>query len=172
LDRAKIETKNVFLTCGIVWGFVFLALGITILALWVSQNAERKGVGGILCVLCVAGNFILALILGINGSRSRCPKCGSWWARVFVGDILIDRKHAYTTVTRCDPYWGSYTGRPAGSSGLGDEGTVKGSTSGWTSRTEQVYVLRETFEDHYQCKFCRHSWTEITTEDSEDFEVD
>lgn len=105
------------------------------------------------------------VLIAIFGTSNSCPHCHKWWGRVFLGKKLIKQNHAYKTVTRFNWRLGGFTGH-YGSRKVG------GWTYGTTARKQQVYVLRSTFENHYGCKYCDNKWTAITTEDSEDFDLD
>jgi hypothetical protein len=122
--------------------------------------------GGGVCV-------ILGVILIITGTMTACPKCGKWWARVYLGRTTLEKKRCYGLVTRyahsSSTGWISGTSRHSGSiHDTSHDGIVH--SSGTTSWQERVPVIRTTYELHYECKYCQAHWTKVRVEQVEDFE--
>lgn len=92
----------------------------------------------------------VALIVIISGYVMACPSCSKWWARKSKSKSLIDSKGAYKTITRYDIRRDS-TGKEIGR----------------TERQEQVHVVRNTYQNQWQCKHCHHEWSTISTSEYE-----
>jgi hypothetical protein len=141
------------------------SLALVFLVAIAAAHPTGSSLAGLACgfVVCLIGVCVCAGLAG-GGRASRCPACRRWWARLSVGRALVDQCHAYKTVTRRDSQSGGFAGIARGG--------LFGGTTWWeTKRREQIYVLRKTFENYKQCKFCRHPWVIVTKEDTEDFEV-
>jgi hypothetical protein len=110
---------------------------------------------------------IFGIVTLITGFINRCPKCGVWWVKRFLGKQLIERIQCYGLVTRTAHTHtsGSYSGSSSGS------GFHHGSTSssGTTRWKERVPVVRSTYQHHYCCKVCNHRWTRTEVVEVEDF---
>jgi hypothetical protein len=167
LTPASISTStlpsNLFTGCLAIGTALVLTGTLVILA--ISHPFPSKVVNEVttfLAIVAVVG-MILFVIVSWDGIKQRCsnPSCRKWWARVKLDRKLIKRTHAYTTVTR-----------HVDNSGITFQGGRMGYYFGGGSTEEQVHVLRRYYENYYECKCCRHKWSETTIEDEENFEED
>ncbi len=147
--------------------FAITAITLSCIALPIIIAAVANRDSQPLKVAAWISGFCAVMAIGgyTAGQEMKCPKCNWWWARVPNGKRLVDKKLAYKQVTRRDHYSGS-------SVGVGSYGVTVGSSSGTRSRTEQIKVMRHTYEHLAKCKKCGHEWVlKQTTEDHEDFVV-
>lgn len=92
----------------------------------------------------------IVLIILVSGKVMQCPVCRKWWARKFTGKEEVGRQGGYKTITRQDI-----------------RRNAKGEEIGRTERQEQVHVIQVTHQNYYQCKYCHHSWTNLSTSEYE-----
>jgi hypothetical protein len=169
--------------CALLIGLVVLVLGAKgvrpfSLSFWNSIGGATPWGPFPTVPLIAVGVLVLALVMiyGIvwlaTGLVRRCPMCGRWWAREYLGQQLIERKECYGLVTRTahTSTSGSYSGSSTPSASLGSEShhgtTSSSSTTRWK---ERVPVVRSTYNLHYRCTICNYRWTKRTVEEVEDF---
>lgn len=169
------KAKMLWWAVDIVAALVLLPVLIALLVSLDSQTVATIGSAiFLLLVVAVVVGGIIGLILAITGSRSSCPDCGKWWARVVIGERVLDEKKCYGLVTR--RAYSSSSGSISGSShhwGQADYQNISGNThsSGSTSWQERVPVIRTTYQLIYECKFCDARWTRERVEEVEDFDI-
>ena len=73
----------------------------------------------------------------------RCPACGRWGARHFIGREQLSKSGGYMTVQRTSQTRNS-----------------DGSTS-TTTYPEQIHVIHYTHQNHFECRYCSHHWSTI-----------
>jgi hypothetical protein len=136
------------------------------------------GVGLVWLPFVLGGALAFVLVKLVNrytGWRGECPECRRWWARVFLGRRLIERKKCFGLVTRRS--YSSSSGCVHGSrwqpGSLGNQ-PVNGSSSpcGTTTWVERVPVIRLTSRLKYRCRHCAFRWSEIDIKEIEDFDVE
>ncbi len=166
--KNRPESKQIILA----FGFAFIALLILfiiyIYAIVYTHNSQEEMTQRILSVLLL---FIVCLAvafaaIAFSGTIASCPNCRNWWARRLLSKELIKQNYAFKTITRYDSHKGRFSGSTQ------DGKSFSGDTNNTTARQQQVIVLRRTFRNNFACKFCNHRWSSVTTEDSEDFDVE
>lgn len=124
---------------------ILLLVNTNNLAFSASENTPASSSEGAFFFLGLIG-----LIVVISGVVMRCPSCGKWWARVSKGKREIDRKGSYKTVTRRDTQYNK-----------------NGEAVGHIERQEQVHITTVYYENYYNCKYCRHQWTSVSSKEYE-----
>jgi hypothetical protein len=89
---------------------------------------------GLLVALAMLVGGIVGLVHMCNGIATKCPECGKWWGKVYLGRRIIERKKCYGLVTRTAYSYssGSYSGRSSHSGSIhhsGHGGTIHCATS-------------------------------------------
>lgn len=113
-----------------------------------SQTDNSSSSGALIFLLIVAG--AIGLIVLISGLVTQCPSCNKWWARELIGSKLLNSEGFYKTITREDI-----------------QRNNKGEVKGRTQKQEQVHMIKETYENYYQCKYCKHTWSTISSREYE-----
>jgi hypothetical protein len=135
-------------------------------------------IAGLSCFFVGVTSALAVVVFLIIRTRSRgtvCPECGRMWARLFVVRKVVEEKKCFGLVTRYAQTnsvgWRSGTSHQTG----GTHSTSYGGpvfSSGATSWQERVPVIRTTYEEHYQCKYCVAEFVEERIKEVEDFNVE
>lgn len=107
------------------------------------------------CAVISAALGVVAVSIPLMAQyEARCPSCSRWGARREQRHLRtqLNQRTGFKTVTRTDTQYNS-----------------RGEKVGEIERREQVRVLQTTYRNHYKCAHCGHTWSDISTEESEDF---
>ncbi|GEM_PF-3352884 len=91
-------------------------------------------------LLCLG--FLIFTAIGFSNS---CPSCKKWWSKKFRFKSEIGRANRYKTITRTDI-----------------QKDRDGKVTGTVERQEQVHVTVVSYENHWSCRRCHHTWVTFT----------
>jgi hypothetical protein len=157
---------------------LLLPAGIALLL--ALDGVPAAEISALVLVVFIAAAVVVAVVglvqVGV-GIRAACPQCRRWWARVFLGERLVERKKCFGLVTRRRYTSSSGSVSLPGTSwqpdGLGRQVDSGSSTSSGTpSWQERVPVIRATYRVTYQCKHCAFRWSKLEVEQVEDFDIE
>jgi hypothetical protein len=94
--------------------------------------------------------IIISILIIVHGLSTKCPKCKKWWAGKSIDSYEMGREDDYKTVTKYD---------------IARDADGKEATR--TERKEQIHVTKVKYKNHYLCKYCKHEWVIILTNESE-----
>jgi len=136
-----------------------------------TQNSFLVTIGSVGSFVMVVGG-IVGIGLLVWGGMTKCPKCGKFWASVFLRKTVLETKKCFGLVTRYSH--SRSTGHMSGTShnsGSPHQTTHNSNinTSGSTKWKERVPVIRTRYGLYYECKYCHGQWSKEQIEQVEDF---
>jgi DNA-directed RNA polymerase subunit RPC12/RpoP len=152
-----------------------LVVAAAIAAVCLQVPREFSAVIPVLVLVLIGVSLpIIGLVVLLTSIGTGCPKCGKWWAKVYRGWKILERKKCYGLVTR---YASSSSSGFVGGTSYGPGGYTtyhsgSVSSSGGTNWQERVPVIRTTYELRYRCRYCGGRWEEERVEQVEDFDIE
>jgi hypothetical protein len=135
-----------------------LVLSVLAVALPIGIGVLWYSVGWVAGLGAIALLVWLAVWLAVGGWRSRCLKCGSWWAVEWAEDVKVGEERCYGLVTR--------TARTSGGGYVAGRPVCGSSSTSWE---ERVPVIRTTYRRTWRCSRCGHETHTQEVYDQEDF---